>query len=144
MTAQTTSIDNEAVERRLIAWVERTLSVQVKSVERQNRWRPAWFLEIARSPAVEQLYVRGERITNGHGRCLPVSGQVRHPRRDSRTVREAGSALRIIRECSERSSLLRSQGALARARPDWLCRTASSRANRPSNTILVQRLTPET
>ena len=63
MTAQTTSIDNEAVERRLIAWVERTLGVQVKSVERQNRWRPAWFLEIARSPAVEQLYVRGERTT---------------------------------------------------------------------------------
>jgi hypothetical protein len=39
------------------------LGVQVKSVERQNRWRPAWFLEIARSPAVEQLYVRGERTT---------------------------------------------------------------------------------
>jgi aminoglycoside phosphotransferase (APT) family kinase protein len=63
MTAQTTSIDNEAVERHLIAWVERTLGVQVKSVERQNRWRPAWFLEIAGSPAVEQLYVRGERTT---------------------------------------------------------------------------------
>ena len=32
-------------------------------MQRQNRWRPAWFLETAGSPAVEQLYVRGERTT---------------------------------------------------------------------------------
>ena len=48
-------------EGLLTQWVERQLGARVRSIVRQNRWRPAWFVEIDGSNGPSALYVRGER-----------------------------------------------------------------------------------
>ena len=51
----------DPVERKLIDWMEQTIGGAVTAMTRQNRWRPAWFVDLTTAAGVERLYVRGER-----------------------------------------------------------------------------------
>jgi aminoglycoside phosphotransferase (APT) family kinase protein len=55
--------EDETPEARLTAWIQRELDAKVTSLVRQERWRPAWYVE-ARTSAGEDLslYVRGHRL----------------------------------------------------------------------------------
>jgi hypothetical protein len=57
--------------QRAFAWVESTLGGKVVRAERQPRWRPAWFIEVAPAgdPGAEPIavYFRGERGESEHG-----------------------------------------------------------------------------
>jgi aminoglycoside phosphotransferase (APT) family kinase protein len=56
----------EARLRTILAWIESATGGQVASVERQGRWRPAWFVDVSRGPETTSLYVRGARqVSNG-------------------------------------------------------------------------------
>jgi aminoglycoside phosphotransferase (APT) family kinase protein len=48
-------------EARLRAWIEQRFSGRVLSMERQERWRPAWFVEVDTPEGRLPLYVRGRR-----------------------------------------------------------------------------------
>ena len=48
-------------ETRLADWIDRQLGARVRSIVRQNRWRPAWFIDIDGPNGPGALYVRGER-----------------------------------------------------------------------------------
>jgi aminoglycoside phosphotransferase (APT) family kinase protein len=48
-------------DARLVAWIERELDGTVVSLDRQTRWRPAWFVEVDRGGTTQSLYVRGRR-----------------------------------------------------------------------------------
>jgi len=52
----------DEADRRLIAWLERTLGGEVTSIERQGRWRRAWMVEFAQGAETKRLYVRGARF----------------------------------------------------------------------------------
>jgi hypothetical protein len=53
----------DPVEQRLATWIEQNLSCEVLSVERQQRWRPCWYVDVrTRDGARKPLYVRGERL----------------------------------------------------------------------------------
>jgi aminoglycoside phosphotransferase (APT) family kinase protein len=56
-----TSNDQSSVEARLSTWLEQTLGGKVLEMERQRRWRPAWFVEMATAAGRKSLYVRGAR-----------------------------------------------------------------------------------
>lgn len=56
---------DDPVERRLVGWLERTIGGSVTAITRQDRWRPAWFVELTRPFGVERLYVRGDRGAGG-------------------------------------------------------------------------------
>jgi aminoglycoside phosphotransferase (APT) family kinase protein len=56
-----TPAQGDPAERKLVEWLERTLGGDVTSIQRQNRWRRAWFVELTRSFGTERLYVRGDR-----------------------------------------------------------------------------------
>jgi aminoglycoside phosphotransferase (APT) family kinase protein len=57
------ALDDDA-EERLVAWIEQTLSAKVVSVERQQRWRPCWFIDVrADDGGLRSLYVRGDRTS---------------------------------------------------------------------------------
>jgi aminoglycoside phosphotransferase (APT) family kinase protein len=45
----------------LSEWVKQNLAGNVVEIERQNRWRPAWYMKAEINGAVKSLYVRGER-----------------------------------------------------------------------------------
>ncbi len=51
----------EAAERRLKQWVERTLGGRVVRMERQPRWRLAYFLDVEQDGRTLPLYFRGAR-----------------------------------------------------------------------------------
>jgi aminoglycoside phosphotransferase (APT) family kinase protein len=42
-------------------WIETNLGGQVTRIDRQGRWRPAWYVDLTKGAAVRKLYVRGER-----------------------------------------------------------------------------------
>jgi len=42
-------------------WVERHVGGRVRAIERQGRWRPAWYVDVERDGAALRLYVRGSR-----------------------------------------------------------------------------------
>lgn len=46
---------------RIKDWVERHVGGRVRDIERQGRWRPAWYLDVERDGAAVRLYVRGSR-----------------------------------------------------------------------------------
>jgi aminoglycoside phosphotransferase (APT) family kinase protein len=53
---------DDAAEQRLAAWIEQTLSCEVLSMERQQRWRPCWYVDVRlKDGSKKPLYVRGER-----------------------------------------------------------------------------------
>ncbi len=51
----------EAGERRLRAFVEATTGGRIVRMERQVRWRPAWFVDVERDGEVLLLHLRGDR-----------------------------------------------------------------------------------
>jgi aminoglycoside phosphotransferase len=48
-------------DRRLAAWVERTVGGKVRRIERKPRWRPAWDIDVEVDGSVLELHARGER-----------------------------------------------------------------------------------
>jgi len=62
--------------RRGFAWVEETLGGRLVSVERQERWRPSWFLDLEREGEVVPLYFRGDRGLTDHG-VYPLEHEMR-------------------------------------------------------------------
>jgi len=51
----------DASERMIAEWIQARLGGQVTRIERQGRWRPAWFVDVVKDGALRQLYVRGAR-----------------------------------------------------------------------------------
>jgi aminoglycoside phosphotransferase (APT) family kinase protein len=47
---------------RITAWLETDLGGKVTHIERQARWRPAWWVDLERDGEVLELCVRGERL----------------------------------------------------------------------------------
>jgi aminoglycoside phosphotransferase (APT) family kinase protein len=48
--------------RQVVEWLERDLGGKVTSIERQARWRPAWWATLDRGGEQLELYVRGDRL----------------------------------------------------------------------------------
>ena len=55
--------DSAATERRLAAWLEKNIGGKVIGMRRQERWRPAWFVDIDHPDGPKKIYVRGERTS---------------------------------------------------------------------------------
>lgn len=55
-------MESEGQEQAIIDWIRRHLDAEVIGLERQPRWRPAWFVEAQRGSETLRLYVRGERV----------------------------------------------------------------------------------
>jgi aminoglycoside phosphotransferase (APT) family kinase protein len=54
----------DATEQRLITWIEKNLSGKVTSIDRQQRWRPCWFVKVHTKDGRDlSLYVRGDRTS---------------------------------------------------------------------------------
>lgn len=49
-------------EAAITAWLERDLEGRVSRIERQARWRPAWWVDLQRDGELLELCVRGERF----------------------------------------------------------------------------------
>jgi aminoglycoside phosphotransferase (APT) family kinase protein len=47
--------------QRGFGWVERELGGRVCNLQRQGRWRPAWFFDLEKDGQLLQLYFRGDR-----------------------------------------------------------------------------------
>jgi hypothetical protein len=50
-----------AGEARLRAFVEQVVGGKVTHMQRQIRWRPAWFVDVERNGTITHLHLRGER-----------------------------------------------------------------------------------
>ncbi len=61
--------------QRAFDWVERTLGGRVVRAKRQERWRPAWFLDVERAGAILSVYFRGDRGEVGSG-VYPLEHEV--------------------------------------------------------------------
>jgi len=57
------NIAQDATEQRLVAWLEQTIGGSVTALERQKRWRPAWYAEVQTAKGPVPLYVRGDRTS---------------------------------------------------------------------------------
>src|ERR1700761_4286404 len=55
------AVEANGPEAKVIRWIEQTLNAKVLSMERQARWRPAWFVEAETANGRLSLYVRGRR-----------------------------------------------------------------------------------
>lgn len=53
--------------QRALGWVEETVGGRVVRARRQERWRPAWFLDVERDGRTIPLYFRGDRGDVGSG-----------------------------------------------------------------------------
>lgn len=51
-------------DEKVSCWLERELGGNVVLIERQERWRAAWFVDIVRDGTVRRYYVRGSRGGN--------------------------------------------------------------------------------
>ena len=47
--------------QRGFAWVEQALGGRVCNLQRQGRWRPAWFFDLDKGGELLPLYFRGDR-----------------------------------------------------------------------------------
>ena len=56
-----TSLEDDASAAKIAAWIEQNLAGRLLSIERQARWRPAWFVEAQMPEGRLSLYVRGRR-----------------------------------------------------------------------------------
>ncbi|RYD41686.1 MAG: phosphotransferase family protein, partial [Verrucomicrobiaceae bacterium] len=54
----------DQAEALITRWVDENLGAKVVRVDRQGRWRPAWFVEAQRDGQPLRLYIRGERTEN--------------------------------------------------------------------------------
>jgi aminoglycoside phosphotransferase (APT) family kinase protein len=55
--------DDAATQQRLESWLEENLGGRVTGIERQGRWRPAWFVDMEDAQGPKRVYVRGERTS---------------------------------------------------------------------------------
>lgn len=55
------AVGGEEPEAKVRRWIEQRLEAKVLSMERQARWRPAWFVEAETAKGPLSLYVRGRR-----------------------------------------------------------------------------------
>src|ERR1700728_624882 len=51
-------------DEKVSGWLERELGGTVVLIERQERWRAAWFVDVLREGSVRRYYVRGSRGGN--------------------------------------------------------------------------------
>jgi aminoglycoside phosphotransferase (APT) family kinase protein len=51
-------------EEKVGSWFERELGGNVVEIERQERWRAAWFVDVSRDGSLHRYYVRGSRGGN--------------------------------------------------------------------------------
>lgn len=51
-------------DQKVKAWLERELGGTVVALERQDRWRAAWFADLSHDGSVHRYYVRGHRGGN--------------------------------------------------------------------------------
>ncbi len=56
--------DDGSEEALISGWIAQNLGAQVARIERQGRWRPAWFVDAVRDGKPLPLYIRGERTEN--------------------------------------------------------------------------------
>lgn len=64
-------------EERVRSWIEREVGGHVTQLERQPRWRPAWFVELERAGGERlSLYFRGDRGI-GSGGAYPLEHEYR-------------------------------------------------------------------
>ena len=64
------AVDREKLDpewRRAFDWVEETVGGTIVRARRQERWRPAWFLDVEREGETLPLYFRGDRGEVGSG-----------------------------------------------------------------------------
>ena len=62
--------DRAALEpkwQRALDWVEKEVGGRVVRAERQDRWRPAFFLDVERDGEIVSVYFRGDRGETGSG-----------------------------------------------------------------------------
>jgi aminoglycoside phosphotransferase (APT) family kinase protein len=52
------------IEQKLQSFVESVTGGRVISMERQLRWRPAWFLDVERRGEILHIHIRGDRNSN--------------------------------------------------------------------------------
>ncbi len=55
------AVDTDGSEAKLSRWIEQRLGGTVVAMERQARWRPAWFVEVETAQGRMPIYVRGRR-----------------------------------------------------------------------------------
>lgn len=73
MSTEASEIDREPVdgiEQTIAAWIEAAMGGKLVSLERQGRWRPAWYGTVRMPDGDQAIYVRGERSTKGSGFTL--------------------------------------------------------------------------
>jgi Phosphotransferase enzyme family len=58
------TVDDAKAESSLGAWIERRIGGRVVRIERLERWRPAWDVDVERDGAIVALHARGEREPN--------------------------------------------------------------------------------
>jgi aminoglycoside phosphotransferase (APT) family kinase protein len=87
----TTPSGNEARDEfvRITDWLERDLDGRVVRIERQARWRPAWWVDLERHGELLPLYVRGDRLDS------PSAFQLEHERVFHQMLAERG--IRVAR-----------------------------------------------
>lgn len=58
------SATGDELQRIIVSWVEKNIG-PVSRIERQGRWRPAWFVDAVRHGRTLPLYLRGDRGGRG-------------------------------------------------------------------------------
>ena len=51
----------DAGTERIREWLKTNIGGEVRSLERQARWRPVWFADVERDGEVLELCIRGDR-----------------------------------------------------------------------------------
>ncbi len=79
----------------ITGWLEREVGGKVVRVERQARWRPAWWVDVERDGEILPLYVRGERVDS------PSAFPLRHEMRFQSVLQEHGIPVPAVYGWSE-------------------------------------------
>jgi aminoglycoside phosphotransferase (APT) family kinase protein len=66
--------DDAALEATVVGWIEHNVG-SVRSLVRQGRWRPAWYVEVDAEGESKSLYVRGDR--GGRWPPMPLAYEAR-------------------------------------------------------------------
>lgn len=60
----------DEIERTIAVWITANMGGELIALERQGRWRPAWYGTVRTPDGNREIYVRGERSTHGSGFSL--------------------------------------------------------------------------
>ncbi len=60
----------DRTQHMIAAWIEANMGGKLVALERQGRWRPAWYGTVRMPDGDRPIYVRGERSTKGSGFTL--------------------------------------------------------------------------